>query len=48
MDSADLGVILAEHAASLPSEDRDSLEGQIRTAYARHRGELDEEPDPEE
>jgi hypothetical protein len=33
----DLPVVLAEYAAALPSEERDRLEGLIRTACARQR-----------
>jgi hypothetical protein len=33
----DLAVVLTEFAAALPSEERDRLEGLIRTAYARQR-----------
>jgi hypothetical protein len=35
--SDDLAVVLAEFAAALPDEERDRLEGLIRTAYARQR-----------
>jgi hypothetical protein len=40
VDSADLQVMVAEYAAANAS---DSLEGEIRTAYLRQRGELPEE-----
>jgi hypothetical protein len=33
----DLAVVLAEYAAALPGEQRDRLEGLIRTAYARQK-----------